>query len=190
MYFSLAHGGCLSTELGRHLEGGTSIAEPASYFVQLVGALDYCHRTGATFCASDVPPPCLDVARGHATNMPLTAARSQTHGCVCDRLKPLHTAGVIHGDIKTDNLVFADAARTRLLLVDFGCAATTNELSGFRGSLHYCAPEVRPRAAAALEPREDATARGPCHLGQARLCHAIQNRGSCVLNVATCVNTA
>ena len=61
---------------------------------------------------------------------------------LCGALHYCHRNGVVHRDIKLDNLVWVDERETHLQLVDFGYAATTNEQSNFAGSPHYAAPEV------------------------------------------------
>ena len=45
-------------------------------------------------------------------------------------------------DLKLDNLVWADALRTRLLLIDFGHVSTTDVHSQYLGLAHFVAPEV------------------------------------------------
>jgi len=82
---------------------------------------------------------------GHAleTNSPLPEARCHTAFVqLCGAVHYCHRSGVVHRDIKLDNLVWADEAETRLQLVDFGYAAIVNEQSNFAGSPHYAAPEV------------------------------------------------
>jgi len=97
MVLALCRGGTLCDTMGRALSTNTPLGEPKchSAFVQLCGAVHYCHRTG-----------------------------------------------VVHRDIKLDNLVWVDERETRLQLVDFGYAATVNEQKNFAGSPHYAAPEV------------------------------------------------
>ncbi len=50
--------------------------------------------------------------------------------------------GIVHRDIKLDNLAWQDVRRTRLQLLDFGYASTTDEHRQFSGSAHFAAPEV------------------------------------------------
>ncbi len=45
-------------------------------------------------------------------------------------------------DLKLDNLVWADALRTRLQLIDFGHVSTTDVHSQYSGLAHFVAPEV------------------------------------------------
>ena len=82
MVLALCRGGSLCDTMGRALSTNSPLPEEKCHhaFVQLCGALHYCHRTG-----------------------------------------------VVHRDIKLDNLVWADQKETRLVLVDFGYAATVNE---------------------------------------------------------------
>ena len=75
---------------------------------------------------------------------------------VADGLEALHTAGVVHGDIKPANiLVVADGSTGEPIdvrLVDFGLATVLGHMSGSRGgTMGYSAPEVgsAPPAASA-----------------------------------------
>ena len=62
---------------------------------------------------------------------------------LCGALHYCHRTGVVHRDIKLENLVWIDDQETRLQLVDFGYAATENAQRNFAGSPHFAAPEVR-----------------------------------------------
>jgi len=55
---------------------------------------------------------------------------------LADALAAIHQAGVVHGDIKPDNVIVQDMRGPRLKIVDFGMAG---ERSG--GTLDYAAPE-------------------------------------------------
>ncbi len=94
---SLCRGGSLCDEMGRVLESGTPMGEERArrLFVQMAGALHYCHRSG-----------------------------------------------VVHRDVKLDNLCFVDEDMQTLQLIDFGYAQSRNELDNYAGSPHYAAPEV------------------------------------------------
>lgn len=61
-------------------------------------------------------------------------------------LMHLHNAGVVHRDIKCENLLLTGPERRTLLIADFGYATHWRRgelLTDNVGSLHYCAPEVR-----------------------------------------------
>ena len=61
-------------------------------------------------------------------------------------LMHLHNAGVVHRDIKCENLLLTGPDRRTLLIADFGYATHWRSgelLTDNVGSLHYCAPEVR-----------------------------------------------
>lgn len=74
---------------------------------------------------------------------PLTEAKCKTAFVqLCGALHYCHRTGVVHRDVKLDNLVWADTRETKLQLVDFGYASTRNEQTNFAGSPHYAAPEV------------------------------------------------
>lgn len=56
-------------------------------------------------------------------------------------LQGLHAQGVVHGDLKPDNVLVTPQGKVYLL--DLGIASLTDEArSGFRGTLGYAAPEV------------------------------------------------
>ncbi|KOO34847.1 serine threonine [Chrysochromulina tobinii] len=61
---------------------------------------------------------------------------------LCGALHYCHRHGVVHRDIKLDNLCWADEREERLKLIDFGYAAKSNLAVNFAGSPHYVAPEV------------------------------------------------
>jgi serine/threonine protein kinase len=72
---SLCHGGSLCDTMGRALETNSPLPQPKVHaaFVQMCGALHYCHRNG-----------------------------------------------VVHRDIKLDNLCWTDPTERKLKLIDFG----------------------------------------------------------------------
>ncbi|KAG8680099.1 hypothetical protein FRC11_002932, partial [Ceratobasidium sp. 423] len=61
-------------------------------------------------------------------------------------LADLHDKGIVHGDVKADNVVISDDGRAQL--TDFGSAVLLNYLSlrftgtGFKGTLRFTAPEL------------------------------------------------
>lgn len=64
-------------------------------------------------------------------------------------LQYLHDRGLVHGDVKPENLVFADKDQTRLVLVDFGCMQRTEDIPQMvlapwtrLSTVAYMAPEV------------------------------------------------
>lgn len=63
-------------------------------------------------------------------------------------LECIHAAGVVHRDVKCENLLLTGADRRTLLLGDFGFATTWAKgklIEEFLGSLHYSAPEICAR---------------------------------------------
>ena len=72
-------------------------------------------------------------------------AAAHVHGAfvqLLSAMRYLESVGIVHRDLKLDNLVWADAQRTRLQLIDFGYASTTDVHSQYSGSAHFAAPEV------------------------------------------------
>lgn len=66
--------------------------------------------------------------------------KSRVLPCLISSLKSLHTAELIHNDVKPENLFWSDDGN-EVLLGDFGCV--TQEKTGPRGyTLSYCAPEL------------------------------------------------
>lgn len=67
---------------------------------------------------------------------------------VAAALRHLHLNGVVHGDVKCENVGLAADGTAKLL--DFGCArditAARNEVSTFGGTTQYLAPELIARA--------------------------------------------
>ena len=106
---------------------------------------------------------------GRAVGHRLPEARCRaTFVQLCGALHYCHRNGVVHRDIKLDNLVWVDPQETRLQLVDFGYAAAENEQRNFAGSPHYAAPEVhrakdeRPETPSFLAAGTDVWSCGVC----------------------------
>jgi serine/threonine-protein kinase len=66
---------------------------------------------------------------------------------VCRALEFIHTRGLVHGDVKPQNILVTpdNGPGPRAVLVDFGLAARTRSEGQLRGTLHYVAPEVLRR---------------------------------------------
>ena len=63
-----------------------------------------------------------------------------------DGIRYCHNSGVIHRDLKLENILFADSLHTHIKIVDFGisgmfCLGASTDSSG-AGSIRYLAPEV------------------------------------------------
>jgi len=57
-------------------------------------------------------------------------------------MRHLESMGIVHRDIKLDNLCWVDEHAKVLKLIDFGYASMTDEHTQFTGSAHFAAPEV------------------------------------------------
>lgn len=69
---------------------------------------------------------------------------SATFQLLCG-LKYCHQKNIIHRDVKPENILFKDKARTKVKLADFGLSVKTEKdkpLTKAVGTLHYAAPEV------------------------------------------------
>ena len=78
----------------------------------------------------------LGAALTSGTSLPTARVRSifsQMVGAV----EYCHRHGVVHRDIKLDNLCWADESETHLLLVDFGYACSSEYHASYAGSAHY-----------------------------------------------------
>lgn len=64
------------------------------------------------------------------------AAAVKIIAILADALSAVHQAGMVHGDIKPDNILVNSVKRGEMMIVDFGVAGT-----GEGGTLHYAAPE-------------------------------------------------
>jgi serine/threonine protein kinase len=94
--------------------------------------------------------------------LPMSVKRAiDVLGQVVDALEHIHKRGIIHGDVKAENILMsaeqagASGSRRRRLvrLLDFGLARrrdTTEEEAGVSGSPHYLAPERAAGGAASI----------------------------------------
>jgi len=109
------------------MHGAMEAANTITIVLSLCRGGSLCDTMGA---ALDAQSP-MEEAKVHRTFTQL-----------CGALHYCHRHGVVHKDIKLDNLCWADPTEQRLVLIDFGYAATSNFASNFAGSPHYAAPEV------------------------------------------------
>ena len=66
-----------------------------------------------------------------------------------DIVQHLHKNGIVHRDIKAENILFQSKRSNKFLLADFGCARVLSEgetLKDVCGTLSYIAPEVLSRS--------------------------------------------
>jgi serine/threonine-protein kinase len=86
----------------------------------------------------------------HRSEVPIHRA-SQILRELCDGLSAIHGAGLVHRDLKPDNVI-VEHRTGRAVIVDFGAAAcSTDARTGILGTPYYMAPEAfrgdRPTAA-------------------------------------------
>lgn len=64
---------------------------------------------------------------------------------LCTALRYIHDQGVIHRDVKPDNIMLLDKTSRKIKLTDFGLAAECvrgAKIAGDCGSEYYLAPEL------------------------------------------------
>lgn len=134
---SYCRGGSLCDTMGKALETQCPLPESKVHvaFVQLCGALHYCHRHGVVCCRASIPGPVDSLHR-------LSPAVSLRYPLLRSRSATALRRTQVHRDIKLDNLCWTDTRERTLMLIDFGYAATANEQTNFAGSPAYAAPEV------------------------------------------------
>jgi transcriptional regulator with GAF, ATPase, and Fis domain/serine/threonine protein kinase len=59
---------------------------------------------------------------------------------ICRALKPLHSRGLVHGDLKPGNIICSTNGLARL--IDFSFVRASNDDAGHKGTLPFMAPEV------------------------------------------------
>ncbi|MDP2891567.1 MAG: Stk1 family PASTA domain-containing Ser/Thr kinase [Bacillota bacterium] len=90
-----------------------------------------------------IPRTLKDLIRENGTLTHREAVRIATQ--VCDALKTAHAMGIIHGDIKPQNILITENGTAKV--TDFGIArdisshTKTQEAAGALGSVHYISPE-------------------------------------------------
>ena len=85
---------------------------------------------------------CMELAPGRTLTRMIKAGRAPDKAAItvlavlADALSAVHVAGLVHGDIKPDNVIIDSVAAGKMMIVDFGVAGT-----GEGGTLLYAAPE-------------------------------------------------
>ncbi|MBW2255892.1 MAG: protein kinase [Deltaproteobacteria bacterium] len=133
-----------------------------------------CHPAVVTLLdggGAPVPYLAMELARGRSLTdilrwqQPTEHQAAEVIAVLADALATVHHAGVVHGDVKPDNIIVETLDPARVWLVDFGLA-----LRGEGGTALYAAPELlRGRGGAATlpggpraHPRRPVGARHPC----------------------------
>ena len=96
---------------------------------------------------------CDTMGRALDDGAPLEEAFVRATFCqLLGALEHCHSHGVVHRDLKLDNLCWLDDEESHLLLLDFGYASTRDTHTAFSGSAHYAAPEVHRTCEAGTVP--------------------------------------
>ena len=78
---------------------------------------------------------------------------------ICEALRFIHSSGIVHRDLKLENILFATEERKDIKIVDFGisgmCAAGSKGEKSYAGSFYYTAPEVLTRQDVTSNPALD-----------------------------------
>ena len=89
---------------------------------------------------------CIDLYSYLASRgfVPLPIEEIRNIGCqLANALEFIHSAGIVHSDIKPENIMFTDKTLSSISVIDFGCACHDKEpLYKVVQSLYYRAPEV------------------------------------------------
>ncbi len=84
------------------------------------------------------------------TEGPMRAQDAAAVGiAVCDALAAVHSAGLLHRDIKASNCMRDDSGR--VLLMDFGLSQELRQAGGFAGTPNYMAPELLAGSAPSVQ---------------------------------------
>ena len=77
-------------------------------------------------------------------------------GNVLGALAFCHASGIVHRDVKPENLLFASpGSPDDVRLVDFGCSGFVGPQGGLAGTAGYIAPEALPICEKTLSLRSD-----------------------------------
>ncbi|KII93510.1 hypothetical protein PLICRDRAFT_35733 [Plicaturopsis crispa FD-325 SS-3] len=92
----------------------------------------------------DEPPPpfdLFDLVESYPTGIPSSSIRSYL-GQIADALCFLHAQGIVHRDVKDENVVLGAAGKA--ILIDFGSSGLVkkNGWDTFSGTLDYAGPEI------------------------------------------------
>lgn len=107
----------------------------------------------------EAPWPILAIedVRGELLSELQRPARVAALPVLARTLAVLHDAGIVHGDLKLENVIWRDGST---VLIDFELSERVGEPAGGGGTLGYLAPEVR--AGVAAHPARDIYALGAC----------------------------
>jgi len=89
-----------------------------------------------------IPPSDLfDLVESYPTGLPPSSIRSYL-GQIADAMSFLHSKGIVHRDIKDENVILGP--RNRCILIDFGSSGLVRKggWDTFSGTLDYAGPEI------------------------------------------------
>lgn len=94
-------------------------------------------------CHDQPPPPSdlFDLVESNPHGLPPSSVRAYL-GQIADALHFLHSHGIVHRDVKDENVVLGTAGRA--ILIDFGSSGLVKKhgWDTFSGTLDYAAPEI------------------------------------------------
>lgn len=157
--------GCLSTVVLRQRRPGETRRAGEGAAARLHKEFEILTRLASSGLAAvpvalaEAPWPVLAIedVRGELLSESQRPARVAALPVLARTLAALHDSGVVHGDLKLENIIWRDGST---VLIDFELSERVGEPAGGGGTLGYLAPEVR--AGLAAHPARDIYALGAC----------------------------
>jgi serine/threonine protein kinase len=142
---------CCLKVIKRHHEPGLDLRTEARALAgvrheNVVGVYGYGRHEGAPYIAMEYVKGrdlgWLIFEHYHVHHAPIPVARAvQLVRALCDGLSAVHGAGIVHRDIKPQNVIL-EQRTGRAVLVDFGAAVGASWMGGTLGTPQYMPPEA------------------------------------------------